>query len=93
MHLGLYHTFIGEEKNKDCQIANEQNKERCNIIVLYIYICFRCRYGAAELHTISSFIGGAAAQEAIKVITKQFVPFNNTYIYNAMKQSSLTVQL
>jgi hypothetical protein len=54
---------------------------------------FRCRYGAAELHTISSFIGGAAAQEAIKIITRQFVPFNNTYIYNAMKQSSLTVQL
>ncbi|XP_063441124.1 NEDD8-activating enzyme E1 regulatory subunit-like isoform X1 [Mytilus trossulus] len=57
------------------------------------YIHEICRYGAAELHTISSFIGGAAAQEAIKIITKQFVPFNNTYIYNAMKQSSLTVQL
>lgn len=36
---------------------------------------------------------GTAAQEAIKIITKQFVPFNNTFIYNAMLQTSMTVQL
>ncbi|XP_060586198.1 NEDD8-activating enzyme E1 regulatory subunit-like isoform X4 [Ruditapes philippinarum] len=52
-----------------------------------------CRYGASELHTMASFIGGAAAQEAIKIITQQFVPVNNTYIYNAMKQTSVTVEL
>jgi amyloid beta precursor protein binding protein 1 len=42
---------------------------------------------------MASFIGGAAAQEAIKIITQQFVPVNNTYIYNAMKQTSVTVEL
>lgn len=52
----------------------------------------RCRYGAAELHTLSAFIGGVAAQEAIKIITHQFIPFNNTYIYNAMKQTSVTIE-
>ncbi|XP_064610476.1 NEDD8-activating enzyme E1 regulatory subunit-like isoform X2 [Liolophura sinensis] len=52
-----------------------------------------CRYGAAELHTVSAFIGGAAAQEIIKVLTTQFLPINNTFIYNAMKQTSLTVEL
>lgn len=52
-----------------------------------------CRYGASELHTVAAFIGGAAAQEAIKMITHQFVPINNTYIYNAMKQTSLTLEL
>ncbi|XP_060084500.1 NEDD8-activating enzyme E1 regulatory subunit-like isoform X2 [Ylistrum balloti] len=57
------------------------------------YIHEICRYGSAELHTIASFIGGAAAQEVIKVITGQFVPINNTYIYNAMKQTSITVEL
>ncbi|KAJ8303502.1 hypothetical protein KUTeg_019898 [Tegillarca granosa] len=57
------------------------------------YVHEICRYGAAELHTVASFIGGAAAQEAIKVITSQFVPFNNTYIYNAMKQTSVTIEL
>ncbi|KAM8947650.1 NEDD8-activating enzyme E1 regulatory subunit [Pelodytes ibericus] len=57
------------------------------------YIQEFCRYGAAEPHTIASFLGGAAAQEAIKIITKQFVIFNNTFIYNAMLQTSATFQL
>ncbi|KAK3579197.1 hypothetical protein CHS0354_022737 [Potamilus streckersoni] len=57
------------------------------------YIHEICRSGAAELHTVSAFIGGVAAQEIIKVITRQFVPFNNTYIYNAMKQTSITLEL
>ncbi|XP_021352742.1 NEDD8-activating enzyme E1 regulatory subunit-like isoform X1 [Mizuhopecten yessoensis] len=57
------------------------------------YIHEICRYGSAELHTVASFLGGAASQEVIKIITGQFVPINNTYIYNAMKQTSITVQL
>jgi amyloid beta precursor protein binding protein 1 len=52
-----------------------------------------CRYGAAELHSVAAFLGGAAAQEAIKIITHQFVPFNNTYIYNGITATSATFQL
>uniref|UniRef100_A0A8C2W9L4 NEDD8-activating enzyme E1 regulatory subunit n=1 Tax=Cyclopterus lumpus TaxID=8103 RepID=A0A8C2W9L4_CYCLU len=52
-----------------------------------------CRYGAAEPHTVAAFLGGSAAQEAIKIISHQFVPFNNTFIYNAMSQTSATLQL
>lgn len=57
------------------------------------YIHEFCRYGAAELHSVASFLGGAAAQESIKLITHQFLPINNTFIYNAMKQTSVTVKL
>ncbi|KAM4722370.1 NEDD8-activating enzyme E1 regulatory subunit isoform 2-T3 [Rhinophrynus dorsalis] len=57
------------------------------------YIQEFCRYGAAEPHSIASFLGGAAAQEAIKIITRQFVIFNNTFIYNGMLQTSATFQL
>lgn len=57
------------------------------------YIHEFCRYGATEPHTVAAFMGGAAAQEAIKLITHQFVPFSNTYIYNAMSQTSITLQL
>ncbi|ELT96932.1 hypothetical protein CAPTEDRAFT_19394 [Capitella teleta] len=52
-----------------------------------------CRYGASELHSVAAFMGGAAAQEVIKMIVCQFIPVNNTFIYNAMKQSSLSVEL
>lgn len=45
-------------------------------------IC-RCstRYGAAELHAVASLMGGIAAQEAVKLLTHQYVPLNNTYVY------------
>ncbi|XP_078361000.1 NEDD8-activating enzyme E1 regulatory subunit-like [Oculina patagonica] len=57
------------------------------------YVHEMCRYGASELHSVAAFIGGAAAQEIVKLVTHQFVPFNNTYIYNGITGSSTTLQL
>jgi amyloid beta precursor protein binding protein 1 len=42
------------------------------------------RYGGRELHNISALLGGVAAQEAVKVITRQFVPLDNTYVFNGI---------
>ncbi|XP_076988776.1 NEDD8-activating enzyme E1 regulatory subunit isoform X2 [Tamandua tetradactyla] len=64
-----------------------------SVIVKDDYVHEFCRYGAAEPHTVAAFLGGAAAQEIIKIITKQFVIFNNTYIYSGMSQTSATFQL
>ncbi|KAH8329618.1 hypothetical protein KR074_000869 [Drosophila pseudoananassae] len=52
-----------------------------------------CRYGGAELHAVSAFIGGCAAQEVIKVVTKQYKPIDNTFIYNAITTESVTLKL
>lgn len=57
------------------------------------YVHEMCRYGASELHPVAAFIGGAAAQEIVKLVTHQFVPFNDTYIYNGITGSSTTLQL
>ncbi|CAF4769178.1 unnamed protein product, partial [Rotaria sp. Silwood2] len=46
-----------------------------------------CRYGASELHSIAAFMGGCCAQEAIKLITHQYIPIDNTLIYNGIQQS------
>lgn len=43
-----------------------------------------CRYGGAELHATSAFLGGCIAQEVIKLITNQYVPVDNTLVYNGM---------
>jgi len=51
--------------------------KKCNDAVEEI-----CRYGGSEIHAIASFIGGVAAQEAIKLITHQYVPLNNTYVFD-----------
>jgi len=41
-----------------------------------------CRWGGAETHNIASVLGGVAAQEAIKAVTRQYVPLNNTFLFN-----------
>ncbi|KAK3737522.1 hypothetical protein QZH41_010636, partial [Actinostola sp. cb2023] len=64
-----------------------------NIKSEYIHEMYGCRYGASEIHPIAGFIGGAGAQEVVKLITRQFVPFNNTFLYNGMTGSSRTLQL
>lgn len=47
-----------------------------------------CRFGAGELHCVASVMGGLAAQEAIKLITRQFVPVAGTLIYNSMASTT-----
>jgi len=37
-----------------------------------------------ELHTTSALIGGIVAQEAIKLLTNQYIPVQNTIVYNGL---------
>lgn len=46
------------------------------------------RYGGCELHSISAFLGGVAAHEGIKLLTKQYVPIDNVVVYNAMTSTT-----
>lgn len=53
-----------------------------------------CRYGGAEVHSVSAFMGGCVAHEAIKLITKQYKPMNNTFIYDAVNaQQTATFEM
>ncbi|XP_072373903.1 NEDD8-activating enzyme E1 regulatory subunit isoform X2 [Scyliorhinus torazame] len=91
---GVYNNQVEEDigKLKSCVVSLLQ-EWGVSVSVKDDYIHEFCRYGASEPHAVASFLGGTAAQEAIKIITKQFVPFNNTFIYNAMLQTSMTVRL
>uniref|UniRef100_A0AAR2LKR2 NEDD8-activating enzyme E1 regulatory subunit n=1 Tax=Pygocentrus nattereri TaxID=42514 RepID=A0AAR2LKR2_PYGNA len=91
---GVYNYQVEEDISTLKLCVNSLLQEySLNVNVKDDYVHEFCRYGAAEPHTVASFLGGAAAQEAIKLITHQFVPFNNTFIYNAMAQTSTTFQL
>ncbi|KAM8983083.1 NEDD8-activating enzyme E1 regulatory subunit isoform 1-T1 [Ara ararauna] len=79
-------------KLKSC-LAGFLQEHGLSVVVKDDYVQEFCRYGAAEPHPIAALVGGAAAQEVIKVITGQFVIFNNTYIYSGMSQTSATFQL
>lgn len=42
------------------------------------------RAEGGELHNISALTGGMIAQEVIKVITKQYIPFDNTCVFDGI---------
>jgi len=48
------------------------------------YLKEMCRFGGSQIHTTAAYIGGVASQEIIKLITKEWVPINNTFIYDAI---------
>jgi amyloid beta precursor protein binding protein 1 len=52
-----------------------------------------CRFGAAELHCVAAVVGGVAAQEAIKLITHQFMPLAAPLLYNAIDSTTSALQL
>ncbi len=45
------------------------------------------RSGDASLPPTTALMGGVVAQEAIKLITKQYVPADNTVIYDGIQQA------
>lgn len=46
------------------------------------------RAGASELHNIAALMGGVASQEIIKILTHQYIPMDNTFIFNGIKGTS-----
>jgi amyloid beta precursor protein binding protein 1 len=46
------------------------------------------RAKGGELHNISAFTGGMVAQEIIKVITKQYIPVDNTCVFDGISSTT-----
>lgn len=51
-----------------------------------------CRSGASDLPQIAALMGGLVAQEAIKLVTKQYVPLNGTCILNGIRSTTSVVK-
>ncbi|KAI9347199.1 amyloid beta precursor protein binding protein 1 [Zopfochytrium polystomum] len=51
------------------------------------------RAGTSELHAMAALLGGIASQEIIKLATHQYIPLNNTLIFNGVKSTSATFVL
>jgi amyloid beta precursor protein binding protein 1 len=47
-----------------------------------------CRAEGGELHNISSLTGGLVAQEALKVLTRQYGPLDNTCVFDGARSKS-----
>lgn len=51
------------------------------------------RAQGGELHNVAALTGGMLAQEAIKVITKQYVPVDNSCMYDGIKSKTSVLRL
>lgn len=51
------------------------------------------RAGGAELHNIGALTGGIVSQEVIKVITEQYVPVDNTCVFDGIKSKSMVIKV
>ncbi len=99
---GLYNSFPGQ---KESDFESDVAKLKSIVVSLFQrwglsshsirdeHTAEFCRYSGAELHSVAAFVGGIASQEVIKIVTRQFVPLNNTFLYSGATSTSLSVAL
>ena len=51
------------------------------------------RAKGGELHNISSLTGGMVAQEVIKIITKQYIPIDNTCVFDGITSRTQVLRI
>jgi amyloid beta precursor protein binding protein 1 len=51
------------------------------------------RAKGGELHNISALTGGMVAQEIIKIVTKQYIPVDNTCVYDGITSRTQNFRL
>lgn len=51
------------------------------------------RAAGGELHNISAVMGGMVAQEMIKIITKQYIPIDNTCVFDGIESRCQVLRL
>lgn len=51
------------------------------------------RVNYSELHCLASIMGGICAQEVIKLVTKQYVPLDNTFVVDQIRNETASFKL
>ena len=57
------------------------------------YVYEVCQLGASEPHALAALIGGCAANEAIKLLTKHYVPIDDLFLFNSMTMNTVTLKI
>lgn len=79
---------LGYITHQDQSAVDEESRERIEQAIEEVR-----RADGGELHNISALTGGMVAQEAVKVITRQYVPLDNTCIFDGVRSRSEMVKL
>jgi len=75
---------IQEQFYKDYKITPKPDKNTVPEIA---------RTAGGEIHVVAALVGGVGSQEAIKVLISQYIPLNNTFIYNGVHGSATQLEL
>jgi len=51
------------------------------------------RAKGGELHNISALTGGMVSQEVIKIITKQYIPIDNTCVFDGITSRTQVLRI
>ncbi|KAL1633765.1 hypothetical protein SLS56_002644 [Neofusicoccum ribis] len=57
------------------------------------YVAELTRAGGVELHNIAALAGGMVSQEVIKVVTKQYIPVDNTCVFDGVRSKSGVIRV
>lgn len=71
-----------------CLISDDYVQE-----MYFIFTYCSVRAGGSHLPCMAGIMGGIASQEVIKLLTKQYIPLNNTLIFNGIASSSAVFEL
>jgi amyloid beta precursor protein binding protein 1 len=66
---------------------------RSSIQINDLNILTRQRSNGHELHNIAALMGGIAAQEAVKIISHQYIPAENTILYDGVYSKTACLKL
>ena len=82
-------------KSDDTENLDEIDQFCSNSVypILRKHVKEMCRYSGARLHNMAALMGGVAAQEVIKILTCQYIPLDNTYIFNGISSSGVCYSL
>ena len=76
------------KKSSKVEVDTEAAQERLSNVIMEL-----ARGGLAELHNISALTGGMVAQEVIKVLTKQYVPIDNTCVFDGISSKTAVLRV
>lgn len=64
-------------------VVDEEARERVADAVVELR-----RTEGGEIHNVSALLGGLVAQEALKVLTRQYIPLDNTCVFDGVRSES-----
>lgn len=94
IYLSLHATSHATTSSSDILATIDKIFPDASITPRYVEISQEVARGkGGELHNISALTGGMVAQEVIKIITKQYIPIDNTCIFDGITSRTQVLRI